>query len=437
MREQTYDAVIVGGRCAGAALATYLAREGAAVAIVDADAIGSDQVISTHTIHPSGMDLLDDLGVGDAVRSQSPPAKAIRFQVDGAYVDVQLPAGRYECCPRRYRLDRLVQEAAIAAGAEFLDRTRVTELTFDDGRVTGVRAMRAGNSIELKGTVTVGADGRRSTVGEAAGAEEYLAYDSPRGMFWAYWQPPAAWQTDAYPYDFLLKFDGTHRRVIFSTDEGQVLLGTLPPLDVARDWRSDLDARYLEDLRSDPDLEPLAEGGTMSGKVIGTVSERYFFRRAAGPGWALVGDAGHHKDPIIGWGISEALEQARNLANAIQAGGDAALQRYWRQRDVDSIARYRLAEDRGGLRPINSVFPVVLRRLPAHPALMQRMATETEYGINPYELLPVPRVAAWTLAAALRRPGVLLDFVAQGRRAAAVKSEIGQRRKLLEAVGVV
>jgi hypothetical protein len=209
----------------------------------------------------------------------------------------------------------------------------------------------------------------------------------------------------------------------------------MPPLSAARTWRSDLEAAYLADLRSDADLAPLVAGGEMTGKVIGTVSERFFFRRAAGPGWALAGDAGHHKDPIIGWGISEALEQARNLADAIQAGGDAALERYWRQRDLDSIARFRLAEERGALQPINAVFPVVLRRLPGDPALLQRLAREIEYGVNPYELLPVARVAAWTLAAAFRRPAVLLDLVAQGRRAASVKSEINQRRKLLESAG--
>jgi flavin-dependent dehydrogenase len=310
----------------------------------------------------------------------------------------------------------------------------VTELLFEDGRVTGVRATHAGSTIDLRANVTVGADGRHSTVAKAVDAEEYLAYDSPRGMFWAYWQPPAVWRSSAYPFDMMLKFDGLHRRVIFPTDDGQLLIGTMPPVNIARGWRSDLEASYFADARLDPEIEPLVTGGSMNGRIIGTVSERYFFRRAAGPGWALAGDAGHHKDPIIGWGIAEALEQAKHLAAAIRAGGDAALERYWRQRDVDSIARFRLAEERGALEAINPVLPVVLRKLPGRPDLAQRLASEIEYGVNPYELLPIPKVAGWTLAAALRRPRLLFDFVAQGKRAAAVKSEIKQRQKLLEAV---
>ena len=437
MTTQTYDAVIVGGRCAGAALATYLAREGASVVMLDADELGSDQVISTHTIHPGGMDLLDELGVGDAVRSGSPPANALRFEVDGAHVIVEPPPGRHECCPRRHRLDRLLQEKAIECGAEFLDKTRAVELVWDGDRVAGVRATRDGQTHEFRGTVTIGADGRRSTVATLAGAEEYLAYDSPRGMYWAYWEPPTVWRGQDYPYDFLLRFDNDDRRVIFSTDNGHLLLGTLPPLDVARRWRSNLEAEYVADLRSDPQIGPLVEGGRMVSKVIGTVSERFFYRQAVGPGWALVGDAGHHKDPIIGWGISEALDGAKRLAASITAGGDEALHRYWITRDVESLPRFRLAQERGALGRLNPLFPVVLGKAAKMPGLLQRMAQEIEFGINPYDLLPVPKVALWTLQAAAKgRPHLLLDFVAQGRQASAVASEVKRRRRLLETTPV-
>jgi hypothetical protein len=42
-------------------------------------------------------------------------------------------------------------------------------------------------------------------------------------------------------------------------------------------------------------------------------------------------------------------------------------------------------------------------------------------------------VALWTLQAAVKgRPRLLLDFVAQGKQASAVASEVKQRRRLLE-----
>lgn len=435
MGERTYDAVIVGCRCAGAALAIYLARAGASVVVLEAGRLGTDQVLSTHTIHPGGMDLLDELGVGAAVRSVSPPARVIRFEVDGAYVDVEPPAGRYECCPRRYRLDGLLQEAAAAAGVEIREATRVTGVVHDGDRVAGVRAEEAGRELEIRGTITVGADGRHSTIAKLVGAEEYLGYDAPRGMYWAYWEPPAAWRSTDYPYDFLLRFSGKDRRVLFSTDDGQILLATLPLIDAARGWRANVEARYLEDLRLDPDLNVLVTEGKMASKVIGTVSERYFFRRSAGEGWALVGDAGHHKDPIIGWGISEALLQAKRLAEAIRVGSDSSLERYWRQRDVEALPRFRLGEERGAPKPITPVFPVVLRRVETVPGLAQQLFRETEFDVNPYEVMPVSKVARWTLAEALRgRAGLILDFLAQGWQATAVQAEVKERQKLLDSV---
>jgi flavin-dependent dehydrogenase len=435
MTSRSYDVAIVGARCAGAALATYLARDGASVIVLEADRLGADHVVSTHTIHPAGMDLLDELGVGEEVRRGSPPARVLRFQVEGVYVDVEPPPGRHECCPRRYRLDRLLQQAAIAAGAELRESTRVTGLLCDGDRVAGVRAESGGGEIEIRARLTVGADGRHSTIAKLTGAEEYLGYDAPRAMFWAYWDPPQAWHGPAYPFDFFLHFLGKHRRVIFSTDNGQLLIGTLPLIDAGREWRSDLEARYLEDVRSDPGFAALVTEGRMASKVIGTVSERYFFRRAAGPGWALAGDAGHHKDPIFGWGISEALLQARQLAAAFRTGEEVALERYWRQRDVDVLPRFRMAEERSAPRPITPVLPVVLKRMQALPELARQMFRETEFDGNPYELLPASKVGWWTLAAALRgRPGLILDFLAQGRRVAAVQRELQDRRKLLERV---
>jgi flavin-dependent dehydrogenase len=56
--ESRYDVVIVGARCAGATLATFLARGGASVVLLDKDRLPSDQILSTHTIHPPGLDSL-------------------------------------------------------------------------------------------------------------------------------------------------------------------------------------------------------------------------------------------------------------------------------------------------------------------------------------------------------------------------------------------
>ena len=234
------------------------------------------------------------------------------------------PATELRYRPRRRRLDGLLQDAAASAGVEVRDQTRVTALVREEDRVVGVRAARsAGQEQMIRASLVVGADGRHSTVARQVEAEEYLGYDAPRAMFWGYWNAPAFWRSDpAYPFGMYVANTDGHIRVIFQTDHDQLLIGSLPPVERAMAWRTDPGSALIADLASDSTTGPLIAGSAPQERVRGTLKERYFFRRAAGNGWALVGDAGHHKEFVIGDGITEALLQARSLASAIAKGTD-------------------------------------------------------------------------------------------------------------------
>jgi flavin-dependent dehydrogenase len=52
-------------------------------------------------------------------------------------------------------------------------------------------------------------------------------------------------------------------------------------------------------------------------RVHGMRNVGNLYRAASGPGWALVGDALHQKDPLDGQGIYDALFEAKALAQAI------------------------------------------------------------------------------------------------------------------------
>lgn len=108
-----FDLVVVGARCAGAAFGAFVARAGAKVLMVDRDRLPSDQVLSTHTIHPPGVDILEELGVGSELRQVTPKNPRMRLRRDEAVVDVTFTNGRHELCPRRERLDGLLQKAAV------------------------------------------------------------------------------------------------------------------------------------------------------------------------------------------------------------------------------------------------------------------------------------------------------------------------------------
>jgi flavin-dependent dehydrogenase len=77
---------------------------------------------------------------------------------------------------------------------------------------------------------------------------------------------------------------------------------------------------YLDALAAVPAFERRVLAGRRVSGFRGTADLPNWFRRAAGPGWALVGDAGLVKDPGPGRGMSDAFRQADRLAGAIDAG---------------------------------------------------------------------------------------------------------------------
>ncbi len=74
--------------------------------------------------------------------------------------------------PRRTVLDALLLEAARTAGAEVRAPARVTRLLTDDGKVHGVEGVERGTGIRFRATapLTIGADGRNSTIAQAVDA---------------------------------------------------------------------------------------------------------------------------------------------------------------------------------------------------------------------------------------------------------------------------
>ncbi|HUS29842.1 MAG TPA: NAD(P)/FAD-dependent oxidoreductase [Kofleriaceae bacterium] len=426
----TYDAIIVGARCAGAPLARFLARAGKKVALVDSATFPSDQPMSTHFIHPYGMRVLEDLGLAERIRDISPPVNLMRQDVGGHIVEFRINPGG--SCPRRIDLDQVLLDGAREAGAEVRLGERVIEIIREKSRVVGVvTASREATRHELRGNVVVGADGRHSTIGDLVEAERYFEYVGPRGAYWAYWPRPKFFDEAPYNGATMLRFVGEHFQFVFPTNRDQLILGVGFPREELATWKTDPHAKLLEHLRSTPFFKPLVEAQPIS-KTLGLTKAEYFFRRAAGPGWALVGDAGLFKDPTPGLGITDALRDAKNLAAAIIEGGDQALERYWRQRDVDSIELFNFARDMGELFYNNALTRMLFAKLETDPELGQRMVRVIEREISPYGAFKPSEVVRWTFGALLRgKLGVLPAFFRAGFRGAQVQKELKRRRALL------
>ena len=128
---------------------------------------------------------------------------------------------------------------------------------------------------------------------------------------------------------------------IFPVGGGLALAFVQGPRGEYPTFRSDPLTAYVSELRSRPALAGLLADAVIAGRLRGTAALPTFFRISSGPGWALAGDAGHHKDPVIARGIADAFRDADLLALAVVDGwhGDleAALAEYGRQRDQCAI----------------------------------------------------------------------------------------------------
>jgi flavin-dependent dehydrogenase len=339
-----YDAIVVGARCAGSPTAMLLARRGYRVLLVDRAKFPSD-TMSTHYIHHHGVSRLERWGLLDRLKASGcPPVQ--RFTIDfGAFTltGVPPPANGIDSgyCPRRYLLDKLLVDAAVEAGAELRERFAVEEVIFDGDRVVGIRGGANGRPVVEKARIVIGADGLRSRVARAVQPREYHVRPSLGCAYYTYWSGVPLDGFEIYRSD---------RRMVFAspTNDGLACIGVAWPHAEWNAYRADFEANYLATVDRWRSLAGRVRSGTREERFVGTATLPNYYRRPFGPGWALVGDAGFHKDPTTASGISDAFRDAELLAAAIDDGfsGGAAIRRsladYERRRNAATLALYRL-----------------------------------------------------------------------------------------------
>jgi flavin-dependent dehydrogenase len=309
----------------------------------------------------------------------------------------------YALCVRRTGLDAALVDRARDAGADVREGTRVTDLVWRDGRACGVR----GDDFELHAPLVVGADGRRSTVARLVGASEpYRSNANGRACFFAYLTDPrASWRGVAAQWRA-----GRELGTAFPCDDGLVLVLLMPPVERAARFRSDLDLEWERTVDLLPGLRDRLEGCERVTKIRSAVDTTSYFRRSAGPGWALPGDAGHFKDPVTAQGIRDALRFGRRLgeaaAGALDEGPvalDRALRRWERDRELECLETYAWTNGLARAEAMSPIEVELYRAAAADPALATRVLDVFSRTRRPAEAVPL-RLGVRMAARALRRP---------------------------------
>lgn len=325
-----FDVIVVGAGPAGSVAATVLARGGARVLMVDRATFPRDKLCGD-TINPGAIARLDVLGLlGDVA------AEAIRIDgmvvtgERGVSVRCRYPDGTSGLSIVRRRLDALLANAAVAAGARFEDGVLVRGPLVDeeDGhRVRGVViAGRDGRDMRVPAPIVIAADGRRSRIAIPLG----LARQPEHPRRWAiggYFENVAGVGTLGEMHVRRGRYMG-----VAPVPSGAVNFCVVVPQQAAQGRPEQILAAAAA---SDPALrERFARARLVSAPtVIGPLAVD---ASAAGmPGLLLAGDAAGFIDPMTGDGLRFAIrggELAAEAALAALAGAARPHERLARER---------------------------------------------------------------------------------------------------------
>lgn len=383
-----YDAIVIGARCAGSPTAMLLAQKGYSVLLVDKATFPSD-TMSTHYIHPRGVACLKRWGLLEQViDSNCPPVAQATFDLGPlALVASTLPVDGVAAgyAPRRTVLDTMLVDAAVKSGAELRTGFSVQELMMGGERVIGIRGRSAvGTPVTEEAHLVIGADGMRSLVARAVQAPEYHRVPSLTCGYYSYWSGIDIEGVEFYPRDGCTM-------LALPTNDSLVCVACIWPHEMFPTIRADIEGNFNKTLDLAPALAERVRLGKREERFVGTADVPTFFRKPYGPGWALVGDAGYHKDPILAHGISDAFRDAELLAAAIDGGLsgqqslEEALATYEQQRNEAAMPFYELTTQFARLEPPPPEMQQLFAAMKGNQEATDRYFATIEGTISPAE----------------------------------------------------
>jgi 2-polyprenyl-6-methoxyphenol hydroxylase-like FAD-dependent oxidoreductase len=332
---------IAGGGPAGMMLGFLLARAGADVIVLEkhADFLRD---FRGDTIHPSTLELMYELGLlEEFLKRPHQEEKELGGQVGGEMLKIgdftHLPT---HCkflalMPQWDFLNFIAEQGRCYRGFQLLMQTEVTGIIEEQGRVVGVKAKTSDGPLEIRAPLTIGADGRSSTIREQAGLP-VIDLGAPMDVLW--------FRISRQPMD---------RGQTFGHAEPGRILVMINRLDywqcgyvIAKGGFDDIKAKGIEQFREDiASLEPflrdrvseLSDWNKVSMLTVKVDRLEQWWR----PGLLCIGDAAHAMSPVGGVGINLAIQDAVAAANILAeklAGGHANT---LRDKDLEAVQRRR------------------------------------------------------------------------------------------------
>lgn len=384
-----YDAVVIGARCAGAATAMLLAGRGHKVLLLDRSDFPSD-VHQGHFIHKDGPQRLAQWGLLEKVVATNCPPLITHLSDFGDFPlmgrDVCVGDVAWGYGPRRRQLDQVLVEAAVEAGVEFRPNFLVENCLWEGDRVAGIRGRdkTQGTSSMEKARITIGADGKYSFLAHAVSAASYEQIPTLTCWYFSYWS--------GVPTEGFEMYVRNRRAVFgFSTNDNLFAIFIGWPIQEFGAVKADIEGQFMTVVDQIPGFGERVRCGRREEPFYGAADLPNFLRRPFGPGWALVGDAGCHKDPFQALGICSAFRDADFLAAAVHEGLagqrplNEALMRFERRRNEATLPEYRENIEGARFNPMPAEFLERRKAVRGNPEATKRFIMAFEGLIPPGE----------------------------------------------------
>jgi hypothetical protein len=296
--------------------------------------------------------------------------------------------------------------------------------------VTGVVVHTPEGDHTLHADLVIGADGASSTIARLTGVEEYLVSESSRAGYWSYYEAPKTWEA---AWDSTLEHRGDELRYVFRCDGDQVIAVYLGERAEVTRWGKDRVARLTQRFAESPATRYITAGKKPVGPLMGLLQSKFFYRRPVGPGFALIGDAGHFKDFVTGQGMTDAFLDAERLVTAVLDGREQAFTEYWCQRDVETLPIHFDAIRQGSVGYNEPFMRWVIASVSKRPELIERLKCVLDRKLEPGELLPSGTLLGLVGSALLRgRFDVARGFLRTGKQLGPEARELAAQKARLE-----
>lgn len=382
-----WDVIIIGARIAGATLASYLGSAGLRVLLVDRASFPSDipQQASwdiTVNRHWNELNILVQIE-----RAGVPRQTAHYFSTD----DIAVPyhyadfgALAFRMTARRATLDHILsQHAASFPSVELRTGFPVHGLLWEGDRIVGIYGGRGTQRISETGWLVVGADGRHSWMARQVDASVYEEVISPWAAYIAHYQG-----TNVKPGMGYYARTADTFFVAGAADADFTIASVSIRNTEVEMFRRHLPHSFTERLLSHPRFQEAIGAGILEGAIGGAHHLSMYKRVPYGPGWALVGDAGYHLDPMAARGVTAAVVSARLLADAIleamtgQSSLESALREYQQKRDKQLAREWSITHSVVTKGPPDEADRARARLLRDHPNLC-RLQMLAQFGLIP------------------------------------------------------